>query len=435
MDLKLSNICLGVFCLKSVPLKTMVVLYNILVNGASLLAKLMSLFSPKLKLFFDGRSQTFSILAKKIKFTDRVIWFHCASLGEFEQGRPVIEKAKQLFPKHKIVVSFFSPSGYEIRKNYELADAVVYLPIDTPQNAAEFIRLIHPELAIFVKYEFWPNLLNQLNQKKIPTILISGIFRKNQVFFKFYGAWMRNKLKTFSHFFVQDNNSKKLLNAIGFDNVTLSGDTRFDRVVEILNLNYTLDFLADFKNNQYTLVAGSTWPDDDQLLVNYINNHASSEEKFIIAPHNINPIAIKKLQKNLQVKSVLFSNYNNQELKTARVFIVDTIGILTKVYRYADVAYVGGGFNKGIHNILEPTTFGIPIVIGPKYQKFKEAVDLIHLKSCTVVENKKEFSATLQAMYNANNRKEMGQKSIKYIQSNTGATDLIIRYMNHLIKN
>lgn len=411
----------------------MAILYNLLIYCVAFLLKLAALFNPKLKLFVDGRRQSSSILKDKIKTQDRVIWFHCSSLGEFEQGRPVIEKAKKLYPTHKIVISFFSPSGYEVRKNYELAHAVVYLPIDTNKNVKEFIELLHPEIAIFVKYEFWPNLLNQLKEKNIPTILISGIFRENQLFFKIYGGWMRHKLQIFTHFFVQDNNSKELLNTIKFDNVTISGDTRFDRVFEIVNQNNTLDFLENFKDNQYTLVAGSTWPDDDKLLTDYINKHASSKEKFIIAPHNINPITIKKLQKNILVKCVLYSNYQQQELKTAQVFIVDTIGILTKVYSYADVAYVGGGFTNGIHNILEPATFGVPIIIGPSYQKFREAVDLVKLNGCLTVSNKNEFDKTILALRNSQFRKEIGQNASDYIKSNIGATDLIVEYMTNVI--
>ncbi|MDP2087971.1 MAG: glycosyltransferase N-terminal domain-containing protein [Flavobacteriaceae bacterium] len=413
----------------------MSILYNLFINCVSVLLKLIAPFHPKLKLSVNGHRQTSTILKEKIKPQDRVIWFHCASLGEFEQGRPVIEKAKQLYPAHKIVISFFSPSGYEIRKNYELADAVVYLPFDTNKKVQEFIELMHPEIAVFVKYEFWPNLLNQLNKKNIPTILISGIFRKNQLFFKIYGSWMRNKLCLFSHFFVQDKNSKELLNSIGFDKVTLSGDTRFDRVFEIVNQNNTLDFLENFKDHKYTLVAGSTWPDDEKLLVDYINNQSTLDEKFIIAPHHINATAIQKLQKDILTKSVLFSNYQQNELKNAQVFIVDTIGILTKVYSYADVAYVGGGFTNGIHNILEPATFGVPIVIGPKHQKFKEAIDLLNLNGCLAVCNKNEFDKTFLELRNSKIRKEMGQKASNYIKSNIGATDLIIGYMINVIKN
>ncbi|MDP3352656.1 MAG: glycosyltransferase N-terminal domain-containing protein, partial [Flavobacteriaceae bacterium] len=271
--------------------------------------------------------------------------------------------------------------------------------------------------------------------KEIPTILISGIFRENQVFFKSYGSWMRNKLSFFSHFFVQDNNSKELLNSIGFKNVTLSGDTRFDRVFEIVNQNNTLDFLESFKDNKYTLVAGSTWPDDEKLLVDYINKRASSEEKFIIAPHNINPIAIQKLQKDILGKSVLFSNYQQNELKNAQIFIVDTIGILTKVYSYADVAFVGGGFTNGIHNILEPATYGIPIIIGPKHQKFNEAVEMVAENACLAVSNKSEFNNILNNLRDDLLRAKIGDKAKNYVQTRIGATNVILNYITNIIKS
>jgi 3-deoxy-D-manno-octulosonic-acid transferase len=410
-------------------------LYNLLLFKISVLLKLIAPFNEKIKLFVEGRNQTFSILNDKIKHNDKVIWFHCASLGEFEQGRPVIEKVRNLFPTHKIVLSFFSPSGFEIRKNFDKADAIVYLPIDTVKNAKKFLELIHPQIAIFVKYEFWPNLLNELKKEKIPTILISGILRENQLFFKSYGSWMREKLTAFSHFFVQDQKSKELLDSINFNNVTLSGDTRFDRVYEIVNQDNKLEFLEVFKDSKYTLVAGSTWPDDENFLVDFINNIAKKDEKFIIAPHNINPSEIKKLQSELKVKACLYTNYYLEELKESQVFIIDTIGILTKVYSYADVAYVGGGFTNGIHNLLEPAAYGIPVLMGPKYQKFKEAEDLIDAKACVSVKNKLEFNETLIKMRDELCRKKMGSKAENYIKYNIGATNLIVRYMIKVIEN
>lgn len=432
---KTLKLLFGSFLFKISTFEAMSTLYNIFINCISVLLKLTTPFNRKLKLFIDGRNRTCSILREKINPNDRVIWFHCASLGEFEQGRPVVEKSKNLFPNHKIVISFFSPSGYEVRKNYDLADAVVYLPLDTNSNVRKFIELVHPELAVLVKYEFWPNLLEELNRQKITTILISGIFRDHQVFFKNYGGWMRSKLKGISHFFVQDENSETLLNSVGFDNVTLSGDTRFDRVFEIVYQNNQLDFLDNFKDNKYTLVAGSTWPDDEKMLIDYINNHSSSKEKFVIAPHNIDSTAIEKLQIELRTKSVLFSNYQKSELKDAQVFIVDTVGILTKVYSYADVAYVGGGFTNGIHNILEPATFGIPIIIGPKYHKFKEAVDLVKFQSCFVAHNNVEFNQILKDLSNVENRYKIGQQTKNYIKSNIGAVDQIIEFMTKVTIN
>ena len=264
------------------------IVYTAFVYIVHIVLQFVALFNKKINLFVEGRNETFHKLKDKISKNDQVIWMHCASLGEFEQGRPVIEKLKEKNPFKKIVVTFFSPSGYEVRKNYALADVVCYLPLDTPSNVSKFLKIVHPEIAIIVKYEFWPNLLYGLRKSGIKTILISGIFRKNQSFFKWYGGWMRNALKTFDFFFVQDGNSKKLLNSIQFQNVEVSGDTRFDRVFEITQQNNELDFIAEFNNNKYTLVAGSTWKEDEMLLVDYINNKAAENEKFIIAPHNIN---------------------------------------------------------------------------------------------------------------------------------------------------
>ena len=379
----------------------------------------------------DGRTTTFSKLKSSLSEKDKVLWMHCASLGEFEQGRPIIEKLKSQYPTHKLVLTFFSPSGYEVRKNYEAVDVVCYLPLDTQKKAKQFLNLVHPELAIFVKYEFWPNLLRELQDRKIKTILVSGIFRKEQAFFKWYGSWMRKSLTAFSHFFVQDQNSKNLLNGINFNNVTTSGDTRFDRVFEITKQNNQLDYISAFKNNTYTLVAGSTWKEDEDLLVDYINNHASADEKFIIAPHNINEKEIESLMKSFSKKVVLFSEKEGKDLKGFQVFIVDTIGILTKVYSYANIAYVGGGYTKsGIHNVLEPATFGIPIVIGPNYQKFNEAIELVEKEACFVVDNSQKLSVLLSSFFNENEKREKASRNaLNYVINKTGATSKIINYL------
>lgn len=412
-------------------------LYNILVLVAEFVLKIAAIFNKKIKLFIDGRKQTFFKLKQAISNTDEVIWMHCASLGEFEQGRPIIEKLKLKFPAKKVVLTFFSPSGYEVRKNYENADVVCYLPLDSVKNAKRFLEIVHPQLAIFVKYEFWPSLLIALKKNNIETILISGIFRENQLFFKWYGGWMRKSLRTFSHFFVQDENSKQLLNSINFNNVTVSGDTRFDRVYEITEQNNKLPFIEEFVDNKYTVVAGSTWKEDETMLVDYINNKASENEKFIIAPHNINPKDIAELKNSISKKVVLFSEKDfdaaqgGKNLADYQVFIIDTVGILTKIYSYATIAYVGGGFTKtGVHNVLEPATFGIPIFIGPNYHKFNEAIDLVKNKACFVVDNSKKLSLHLEKVFQLNEmRIEAGNISQKYVFDKTGATAKILNYL------
>lgn len=388
----------------------------------------MALFNNKIKLFVDGRKEVFKQI--EVLRNQNTIWFHAASLGEFEQARPIIEEVKNNYKNYKILVTFFSPSGYEIRKNYNLADVICYLPLDSKSNAKKFVEIVNPKMAIFVKYEFWPNFLKELKNKNSTTILISGILREKQVFFKWYGQFMRNALNSFDHFFVQDKNSKKLLESINFKNVTIAGDTRFDRVSRILTQDNSIDFIDEFKENKYTIVAGSTWIQDEELIVDYINTHASAEEKFIIAPHNIKADAILELQKSIEKPTILYSKKENKDLTNYQVFIIDTIGILTKIYAAADIAYVGGGLKTGLHNILEPATFGIPVVIGNKYDKFKEAVDLVAANGCISISNQQEFTEVLLKLKtDPDFRKESGAINSNYIQENLGATKKIMNYL------
>jgi 3-deoxy-D-manno-octulosonic-acid transferase len=412
-------------------------IYNLIVHGAELLIKLIAFFSPKIKLFVDGRKTVFTTLASKINKEDRTIWLHAASLGEYEQGLPVMEAIKGKYPNHKIVLTFFSPSGYEVRKNNTVADVTVYLPLDTKSNAKKFISLVHPEKVFFIKYEYWPNYLNTLRNNKIPTYLISGIFRKKQPFFKWYGGFYRNALQSFNHFFVQNNTSKELLQSIGFQNTTVSGDSRFDRVATILNKNNELAFIDEFcKNSSHdfkmtTVVIGSSWPKDEELLVNYINR-TSHRLKFIIAPHNIKPDQIANLKSEIAKKTVLFSEMEGKNLSDYDVFIIDTIGILTKIYSYADIAYVGGGFgNPGVHNILEPATFGVPIVIGPNYSHFAEATALVNQEGCISITNQKEMNNALDLLVqNPDERHEKGHICSTFVQMNKGATEKILNLIS-----
>ena len=419
----------------------MLFLYNLILVFASQVVKLLAIFSPKMKLFVDGRKEVFSILQNKIAATDKTIWFHAASLGEYEQGLPVIEKIKIKYPNHKIVVTFFSPSGYEVRKNNTVADATVYLPLDTKSNAKKFIQAIDPELVFFIKYEYWPNYLNELQKLNIKTYLISGIFRENQAFFKGYGGFYRNALKTFDYFFVQNESSKKLLQSIGFNNVKISGDTRFDRVVSILERDNSLDFIEQFRDSSpalgktITVVIGSSWPKDENLLVNYINN-APDNVKFIIAPHNIKSEQIQELKNSITKKTILFSEVRtgrDLSLREYNVFIIDTIGILTKIYSYADIASVGGGFGTaGLHNILEPATFGVPIIIGPNYSNFAEAIALVHQEGCVSVSNSNElFEALDNLISNEDIRHEKGHICATFVQMNKGATEVILKHLEN----
>ena len=409
----------------------MLFLYNLVISIAGFFLKIIALFSPKIKLFTEGRKNVFAILEEKIKPSDKTIWFHSASLGEYEQGLPVIEKIKEKYPSHKIIVTFFSPSGYEVRKNNTVADVTVYLPLDTKKNAKHFLKLVHPELVFFIKYEFWLNYLKELKTNKIPAYLISGIFRDSQMFFKWYGGFYRKALETFTYFFVQNQSSKEKIEAIGFHNVIVSGDTRFDRVNAILERDNSLDFIETFKNNQTTIIIGSSWPKDETLLINYINQ-ASENIKFIIAPHNIKTDQILNLKSQITKSTLLFSEKENKNPADYNVFIIDTVGLLTKIYSYGTIAYVGGGFgNPGIHNILEPAAFGIPIVIGPNYSNFAEATELVNLGGCMVISGQEELKQTFdQLITDQIFLKEKGQICKSYIQNNKGATNRIMKVIS-----
>ncbi len=406
----------------------MLFIYSKIVSIAGVLLQLIALFVPKIKLFVTGRQDVFLTLKTKINPNDKTIWFHAASLGEYEQGLPVIEKIKVKYPDHKIIVSFFSPSGYEVRKNNTVADATIYLPLDTIKNAKKFIQLAHPDLVFFIKYEFWPNYLNELKKQHIPTYLISGIFREKQAFFKWYGGFYKKALEAFTHFFVQNESSLQLLHQLGKQNAIISGDTRFDRVASILEKDNSLDFIAAFKNGKTTIVAGSSWPKDEELILNFINS-STADCKFIIAPHNIKLEQIQLLKNNCTKKVLLFSEKENKNSADYEVFIIDTIGILTKIYSYADIAYVGGGFgHPGVHNILEPATFGIPIVIGPNYSHFAEATNLVNLKGCISIKNQEELNLNFQNLIeDQNTRRERGSICSNFVQKNKGATHQIIK--------
>ena len=406
-------------------------LYNILTHIATFHIKIAALFNNKLQLGVKGRAETFSALKNKISDKDQVIWFHCASLGEYEQGLPVFEEIRASHPNHKIVLSFFSPSGFEIRKNSPIADCVVYLPLDTKQNAKQFLDLTHPELIIFVKYEIWPNYLLEINKRQIYAILISALFRKNQSFFKGSGKWMQEALFAFRHIFVQNETSKKLLNNIGYDKVTVSGDTRFDRVSNQLKINNKLNFVETFKQNKLCVVAGSTWPEDEALLINFINND-SSNTKYIIAPHNIKNGQISSLKNKLKKASILFSEKDTIDLTKAKVLVVDTIGILSKIYSYADIAYVGGAMGStGLHNTLEPAVFGVPIIIGGNHEKFPEAKAMIDNKGMFSIKSQTEFNAILnQLIQNDVLRIKSGKLNANYIFKNKGAVKQITSHLN-----
>jgi len=406
-------------------------IYNILISLTSLILKGIALFNTKISKGVEGRKQTFTVLKNNILKTDACIWFHCASLGEYEQGLPVFKEIRKLYPNHKIVLTFFSPSGYEIRKNTEIADVVVYLPLDSKKNAERFMHLVNPELTVFVKYDIWPNFLKELKKRHLKAILISALFRPKHSFFQFYGKEQRNALFAFEHIFVQNEASKTLLHKINYNHVTVSGDTRFDRVYSQLAQNNTLTFIEDFKQNSLCVVAGSTWPEDEQILLDYINENASEKLKFIIAPHNLKTAQIDRFRKQLQVPSIKYSDKENQDISKYSVFIMDTIGLLSKTYSYANIAYVGGAMgNTGLHNTLEPAVFGIPVLIGKNYKKFPEAYAMLEEKGMFSVKNKEELAFRLtELIQNKEKRVRSGAKNLNYIKKNKEAVIQIMDYI------
>lgn len=379
----------------------------------------------------DGRAETFKILEQHVSKDDQTFWFHCASLGEYEQGLPIFKHLRMENPHHKIVLTFFSPSGYEVRKNTEVADIVAYLPIDTKSNAKRFADLVHPELTIFVKYEIWSNYLHELKKRNLKALLISAVFRKDQSYFQSYGKMMRDALGTFEHIFVQDENSKVLLNSVHFNNVTLAGDTRYDRVSDQLLQDNKLPFIEDFKDGKLCVVIGSSWPEDEALFIKYINAMTSSDVKFIIAPHNIKSNQIVHFANQLNKKTILFSEKENKDLSKYEVFIVDTIGILSKIYSYADIAYVGGAMGQtGLHNILEPAVFGVPIIIGKNYRKFPEAFQMIDHGGVITIQNETELGDLLNRLIkHPEQREALGTLNRDFITKNKGAVNQIMSYL------
>jgi 3-deoxy-D-manno-octulosonic-acid transferase len=400
----------------------MLLFYNCFIRIYRILIFIAAFFNKKAKLWQDGRRNS---NFEKIKHS---IWFHFASLGEFEQGRPVLEKMRSLYPSNPIVVTFFSPSGYEVRKNTPLADHVYYLPLDTAKNARHFIAAINPDVAIFTKYEYWYHYFNQLHKRHIPLYVISGIFRPNQVFFKWYGGLHRKMLSFVTHFFVQDTESTQLLQNIGTSHATVSGDTRFDRVWANAQNPVSLPLIEQFKDEKPVFIGGSTWPEDEQLIAQLIPLYP--DWKFIIAPHEINDEKISKLVSLLPAdQTVKFSQIKTltTSVSNYRVLIIDNIGMLSSLYQYGQVAFIGGGFGAGIHNTLEAAAFGLPVIIGPKYQKFREARDIISQQLGFSITNFDELKPIAdQLITDKAYREKLGTGIKTYVEKNTGATQTIM---------
>lgn len=412
----------------------MVVFYNLSIWLVTILVRIGSLFHAKARLFVAGRKKIIQQVANAVaQNRDPVLWVHCASLGEFEQGRPVMEALKKQNPTIKVLLTFFSPSGYEVRKNYQGADYVFYLPWDTASNARQFVNLTKPTLAIFVKYEFWYHYTKVLAERNIPILSISSIFRPDQLFFQSYGGFYRRILKKFSRFFVQNDSSVKLLRSIGLTNCERAGDTRFDRVYDIVKSGEDIAVAIRFKANEKVLVAGSCWREDLDVLVPLINE---KRLKCIVAPHEISEDFISEIERSLQVTSVRFSNAQEQNLEDVSVLIIDNIGLLSRLYRYGEFAYVGGGFGKGLHNILEAACYGVPVFFGNKnYQKFQEAIDLINLGGAYEVSGYTDLKMKYEMLNQPENFMLACEVTQQYVKENLGATSRIVNYCNQLIQS
>jgi 3-deoxy-D-manno-octulosonic-acid transferase len=408
-------------------------LYNIIIHIYSFLLHLAGLFNPKAKLWVEGRKGIFQKIENQVNREKQLAWFHCASLGEFEQGRPVIEAFKERFPDFQILVTFFSPSGYEVRKNYEGADFIFYLPADTANNARKFVELTNPDIAFFIKYEYWFNYIRQLKKKQIPVIGVSSIFRPGQRFFTWYGSWQLNMLKSFARFFVQNETSEKLLIQHGINQVSVSGDTRFDRVSQIAGNAKSFQLIKKFKGDNQIIIGGSTWPPDEELILELIAGKPNGL-KFIIAPHEVHNDRIDSLIKNLPGGTLRFSEIDEANVEAAKVIVIDNIGILSHLYQYGDFALIGGGFGVGIHNILEAATFGLPVIFGPNYQKFQEARELIDRRGAYAVKGKDEFLNIAEKLINGKEFLEETSRICKtYVAEKRGATAMVLQFVKELL--
>jgi 3-deoxy-D-manno-octulosonic-acid transferase len=394
---------------------------------------LISLFNKKADQWIKGRKNLFERISGEIGSSENIIWFHAASLGEFEQGRPVIEAFRQLNPTYKILLTFFSPSGFEVRKKYSGADFIYYLPLDTKKNARKFIRLVRPKIAIFIKYEFWFNYISELYRLQIPLFTISAIFREDQHFFKWYGGWFRKKLEKITYFFVQDQNSLELLKSIGINQVMRSGDTRFDRVFELSKRTTEFPIMDLFKTGKKILLLGSSWPPDEELIQKAIEDR--NDLKIIIAPHEVHESRIASIESKFShLNLIRYTKADENSVRLADILIIDTIGILSGLYHYCDIAFIGGGFGKGIHNILEAVTFGKPVIFGPNYQKFKEAIDLIRFEGAFSVKNSDELSAIINRLLNDSNfYKKSSETCVEFVIKNCGATGQILKKINEYL--
>lgn len=407
-------------------------LYTAAIQLYALTVSAVAPFHKKARLMRTGQAQTTAILREKMDRKAKYIWFHASSLGEFEQGRPMIEQIRKVHPEYKILLTFFSPSGYEVRKNYAGADVVCYLPFDTPGRVEQFLDLANPAMAIFIKYEFWGNYLHTLQQRGIPVYIISAIFRREQLFFQWFGKPYRKMLDCFNHLFVQDERSKALLEEYGIRNVTVAGDTRFDRVIDVYHQAKQIPLVERFikgtdgQQPPLVFVAGSSWPEDEAIFIPYFERHP--EMKLIIAPHEIHEGHLKSIEARLHRPTIRLSQATEQNVADQDCLIVDSFGLLSSLYRYGQIAYIGGGFGAGIHNTLEAAVYGMPVLFGPRFQKFKEAKDLIAVGGAFTFDNAPAFTSRMDTLLSTPEAlQQSSQAAGHFVQSHGGATTTILQ--------
>ena len=403
-------------------------LYNLGIHTYVFFIRTASLWLPKAKQWIQGRQQlsTLHQQIRQLPAAEATVWMHCASLGEFEQGRPLLESLKKSHPKLRVVLTFFSPSGYEIRKNYPNADIVTYLPIDIPKNVQTFLDTIQPTLVIFVKYEFWYHFLRGVANRKIPLLLIAAKFRKEQLFFKWYGHFFREMLLCFTHIFLQDEGSASLLSSVGYQPFTVNGDPRVDRVAQLAQNKVSFPMVKAFCDAQPTFICGSTWPADHQVLIPFINQYLPPAWKVIIAPHEIQPFKIDQLITQIKQRVIKYSQANEHNIKDHDILIIDNVGMLNALYQYGHISYIGGAFGKGLHNILEPLSFGLPVIFGPKYHKFDEANEMVNVQVAFAIQDLNGMKTCFEDLLHTDTHQKAQAQAIQFIEKNKGATQQIV---------
>ena len=407
-------------------------MYNLIIYLYLAGVAIYSLFNEKVRKMWRGERDAFRVLKEKVDPKAKYVWFHAASLGEFEQGRPLMEELRRSYPEYKILLTFFSPSGYEVRKNYEGADIICYLPLDTVLNARRFLRSVRPVMAFFIKYEFWYNYLHILRHRQVPVYSVSSIFREGQVFFRWYGKQYSHVLKCFTHFFVQNKESQRLLERIGIHNTTLVGDTRFDRVLQIKEAAQQLPIIDAFKEGHQVFVAGSSWPPDEEIFIRYFNEHP--DWRLIIAPHVIGSDHLQQIQSRLKRKALLYTEATPETARQADCIIINCFGLLSSIYRYGEVAYVGGGFGVGIHNVLEAAVWGMPVIFGPNNRRFQEAQGLLAAEGGFEIQHEEDFRRLMDRMRtDADFLAKTGRQAGAFVEEKTGATAKVLNHVRPLL--